>query len=100
MITSMARGGSDAKLDYTKVVIKGDKMQLYVAGHDDEPANGYKIGTIDPSKSPATIDLVTDDGGKYPTPAVYKLDGDTLQICMYKGGQERPRKWPPGSPPT
>jgi len=43
---------------------------------------------LDESKSPATIDLTADDGT---WPGIYRLDGDTLTICLRITAGLRPR---------
>ena len=64
-------------------------MQIY-SGTDKDPDRGWVIQAIDASKSPAWLDLVSDDKSKAAFPAVYQLDGDDLKVCIYKRGKERP----------
>jgi uncharacterized protein (TIGR03067 family) len=49
--------------------------------------------TIDPTKKPKTIDMDGKDGNGKPLSmiGIYRLEGDTLQICLAKPGtKERP----------
>ena len=48
----------------------------------------------DPAKTPATLDLVPKDG-KYPSPCIYKVAGDTLTIHYAVPAAERPTTFEP-----
>jgi uncharacterized protein (TIGR03067 family) len=52
-----------------------------------------KLRNLQPSASPATVDLTVQENdetvGKFP--AVYKLDGDDLQICWWFKDDKKPR---------
>ena len=50
---------------------------------------------LDPSRDPKTIDVIPDGGPNRGERVlgVYKLDGDTLTICMASPGQPRPKEF-------
>ena len=52
-----------------------------------------KLRNLNPSASPAAVDLSVEEGGKQVRkfPAVYKLDGDDLQICWWFKDEKKPR---------
>jgi uncharacterized protein (TIGR03067 family) len=52
-----------------------------------------KLRNLNPSASPAAVDLVVQEDGKTVRkfPAVYKLDGDGLQICWWFKDETKPR---------
>jgi len=55
---------------------------------------GTKI-KLDPSRSPQTIDVIPDGGpnrGEHIL-GIYKLDGDTITICMAGPAQPRPKEF-------
>ena len=65
-------------------------------------AGGEGKYTLDPKKDPPEIDIFLD--GKADTPTmqgIYKVDGDTLTLCVARGGRNaiRPKKFeaPEGS---
>jgi uncharacterized protein (TIGR03067 family) len=69
-----------------RLVFTADSMTRK-KGDKAESGSGYKL---DPSKSPKWIDLTGQTDGKdVAIPAVYELDGDSLQLCFpaeYKKG--------------
>jgi len=91
----------------TSAVNEGEKMPdeqasrivLVFTGEKFEVSNGGKsmmkgTFTIDPSKTPKTIDMKSTSGkhqGKT-TPGIYELDGDSLKICMVPPDEQRPKK--------
>jgi uncharacterized protein (TIGR03067 family) len=83
----------DLKLTITAEAITaaypdGDPRQEQVRTNGMEKA-AYRI---DPSREPKTIDLIGMAGPRKgtTTPGIYRLDGDTLQICLGLDGQGRP----------
>ena len=66
-------------------------------GGKDETPSSY---TLDPSKDPKHLDIIsnaTEKGKEDIVPAIYVLDGDTLEVCFpaeFKGGKKAPRKRP------
>ena len=52
-----------------------------------------RLRNLDPSVSPAAVDLSVQEAGKEVRkfPAVYKLDGDDLQICWWFKDEKKPR---------
>lgn len=47
---------------------------------------------VNPAKKPKEIDIITPmaDGSDRVIPGIYKLDGDTLEICIDDSGKKRP----------
>jgi uncharacterized protein (TIGR03067 family) len=76
-----------------KFVIGGNKITV------TERENSPEIATLklDPSKTPAWMDITPDKGpstrpADATVAAIYKLDGDTLQICFNKdSNKDRPK---------
>lgn len=82
--------GRDHKDDF-------DGMKLTVTGKDyviDFGPNSDKgTVTLDAAKSPPWIDLTTRKDGPFKgrmLPGVYKLDGDTLVVCLDSEAKARP----------
>jgi len=74
-----------------KVMIIGDSM--IVLNKLDAANFQAQLRNLQPSASPAAVDLrVQEDGKPVRTfPAVYKLDGDDLQICWWFKDDKKPR---------
>ncbi len=70
----------------TEILIEGDR--LTVSLNDRKTIFAPFTIEIDPSKSPATIDLVTSGGAR--ALGIYRLDGDTLTMCN-SSAADRPR---------
>lgn len=77
--------------DELTVKITGDKLISTKKGKDDSIS--YKIDT---SKSPAHITTTETKAGKTETSyGIYKIDGDTLTICMVESekAEDRPKEF-------
>jgi uncharacterized protein (TIGR03067 family) len=55
--------------------------------------------TCDPKKDPAEIDLTREAPLGVPLPGIYKLDGDTLTVCVSTGRRQRPTSFDPTEGP-
>ena len=80
-------------------------IQLKIAGEEYEVAVGATVDKgkvkVDQSKEPHTIDIEGTDGpnkGKT-IQAIFRLDGDTLEVCYDLTGKNRPKEFksPAGS---
>jgi uncharacterized protein (TIGR03067 family) len=95
---SAVRGGKpDNPPAGTSITFTSDGKAIMKEGGDRKPEEGtYKA---DPKKTPAEIDIAPPAADKGPTIlAIYKIEGDTLTVCLTLGG-ERPKEFasPPGS---
>jgi uncharacterized protein (TIGR03067 family) len=95
---SGTRGGKpDNPEPGTAITFTADGKVLLKEGADRKPEEGtYKA---DPKKKPAEIDIVPPATDKGPTIiGIYKLEGDTLTLCITMGG-DRPKEFasPAGS---
>ena len=93
--TTWVSNGTDLpqeQLEICKWSVKGDKYNFEMGGENKEE------GTIklDPAKKPATIDLDIKEGndkGKA-QPGIYKIEGDTVTICLARpGAKDRPTEF-------
>ena len=83
--------GQDAPAEIVRSITRTVEKDHVVWKRDGKSFAGTTIA-IDPSRGPKTIDVIP-DGGKNRCERVlgiYKLDGDTLTICMAAPGQPRP----------
>jgi uncharacterized protein (TIGR03067 family) len=56
------------------------------------PANPTQMDyTADPKKSPATFEISNQRGGAASYRGIYKIDGDTLTLCMVNGAGDLPK---------
>jgi uncharacterized protein (TIGR03067 family) len=83
-------GGRDHLDDFKGMVLKvdGDKYDVGFATVKDEGTL-----TLGANKEHKTIDLKTKPGGLFKgrtMPGIYKVDGDTLTICVNTETQDRP----------
>jgi uncharacterized protein (TIGR03067 family) len=90
---SQGREATEDEVKKGTMVIKGDKLTTV---RPDGFTAESQI-TIDPTQRPKTIDLVPQDGpdtekGKT-FRGIYKLDGDTLTLCMNGPDMERPQEF-------
>jgi uncharacterized protein (TIGR03067 family) len=90
-ITAWRQYGNDLdqdQLDTAKWTVKDDKYTFEMSGNLEEG----KL-KIDSSKKTPTVDLDITEGnckGKG-QPGIYKIDGDTITLCLAKpGGTDRP----------
>jgi RNA polymerase sigma factor (sigma-70 family) len=67
-----------------------DSLQIRVGG-----ANIDAKFKVNPAKKPKEIDIITlmADGSDRVIPGIYKLDGDTLEICVDDSGKKRPTEF-------
>jgi uncharacterized protein (TIGR03067 family) len=89
---SVERGGVDVMDDFVKeakLTITADKVKIEFSGKEMEA--GYKL---DPSKKPAHIDIIANEGGKeVMIPGIYMFDGDNLKVCFSGPGEKRPTEF-------
>lgn len=93
-LESSISGGQEIPRDQLKgflVIYEGDKHTLK---YGDKV---FQVGTqtIDPSKSPKTIDMTMTEGpskGKVML-GIYEFDGDTMKACFDPEGKSRPKEF-------
>jgi uncharacterized protein (TIGR03067 family) len=82
---------SQEKVKGGQVVFKGDEMTLK-EGSDDKNPRKFRV-KLDPSQNPKAIDttaLNRDYKGSV-NPAIYRLQGDTLELCSPNGPDTKGR---------
>ncbi|HEY2784712.1 MAG TPA: sigma-70 family RNA polymerase sigma factor [Fimbriiglobus sp.] len=81
---------ADQMVQGSKIVLKGNAFTTASMGSTYEGAY-----TLDPDKSPKTIDMTFTKGPEKGNTAlgIYKLDGDTWTICLTVTAKERPTKF-------
>jgi uncharacterized protein (TIGR03067 family) len=81
--------GKDADLKDLKVryTFAGQKITIKFVELDLEKSLSF---TIDPSKKPKEIDIMSKDETRV---GIYALDGDTLKICTSKDKGDRPKEF-------
>jgi uncharacterized protein (TIGR03067 family) len=71
-----------------KLILKGKDYTIQFAENSDKGTF-----TINTEKSPKWIDIKTGEKGPFfgkMLPGIYKLDGDTLVLCLHGDGKTRP----------
>jgi uncharacterized protein (TIGR03067 family) len=86
------RGGMERPIPDggVKVTFTTDGKMLFKEGNKDQETGSYKL---DATKSPGEIDITPpkEDGTLI---GIFKIDGDTLTICLAdKGSSDRPTKF-------
>lgn len=99
-LESSVTGGQEVPADQLKgliVIFDGSKHTL------KQGDQVIQVGTqtMDPSKSPKTIDVTMTEGPNKGAVmlGIYEIDGDTLKVCFDPLGTKRPTEFrsPPGS---
>lgn len=78
----------EERVQKIKVVIKGAKHSVYFG--DDAVVKEIPF-SIDPTKSPKTVDDHLPDGKEIH--GIYELDGVTLKSCVAPVGKDRPKEF-------
>jgi uncharacterized protein (TIGR03067 family) len=102
-VTSFVREGKASPKELVASIVRVVEGDHVVWKRDGKSFAGTAVA-LDPSKDPATIDVIPDGGPSRGERVlgIYKLDGDTLTICMADPGRDRPRAFeaPEGSKQT
>jgi uncharacterized protein (TIGR03067 family) len=78
LATELTEGGKKVPAEGVRIEFKGNKITLAAKGQ----AAVTGMYTIDPGKTPATMDITFEnDGKKVTVPAIYGLKGDDLKLC-------------------
>jgi uncharacterized protein (TIGR03067 family) len=99
-VVSSVREGKEAPQDVARSierVVEGDRV---VWKREGKNFAGTKV-VLDPTRSPKTIDVIPEGGPNRDKRVlgIYKLEGDTLTICMAEPDKDRPKSFeaPEGS---
>jgi uncharacterized protein (TIGR03067 family) len=71
-------------------VFKADGEWAYYDG-DQKAGSPYMSFAIDPGESPPTIDLHLNPPGGEVRRGIYKVEKDTLTVCLARGVEKRPK---------
>ncbi|MGH7169083.1 MAG: TIGR03067 domain-containing protein [Gemmataceae bacterium] len=96
MVSKKAGGwkAPDENIKNNKLTIKGDQWAVRLDLGEFEAPGLPVTFKIDPSKKPKLIDLVREASGrKYLLRGIYKLEGDTLTVCIALGNLPRPKQF-------
>jgi uncharacterized protein (TIGR03067 family) len=91
MVSSETSGkkAPDNIVKISSVSIKGDQWLAKLGGRETK----FTI-KVDPTKSPRTIDFTGPSStGEVTSPGVYKLEGDSLTVCIAGRGKDRPKEF-------
>jgi uncharacterized protein (TIGR03067 family) len=94
LAASSRRDGADAPAEIVRTITRTVENDHVVWKRNGKNFAGTAI-VLDPSKMPATIDVIPDGGpsqGKRVL-GIYKLEKDRLTICMADADQPRPREF-------
>lgn len=92
VINADGRPATTEELERTQLIVEGNQFTL--KGKDFIIKGRF---TIDPSKSPKTIDAVLDTKeGEKPVKVlgIYRIDGDTRKSCFALPDKPRPKQFP------
>lgn len=99
-VTAFIRAGKESPQDLVDSITREVEGDHVVWKRDGKSFAGTTV-ELDPTKTPATIDVIPDGGPRRGERVlgIYTLDGDTLTICMADAGGSRPRSFeaPAGS---
>jgi uncharacterized protein (TIGR03067 family) len=67
-----------------------DWKSILAGGDQDSTEGTYKV---DPTKEAAEIDISAGPKGGRPVKGLYRVEGDTLSLCLVGATDERPKKF-------
>jgi uncharacterized protein (TIGR03067 family) len=94
LATSSRRDGQDAPAEIVRTITRTVEKDHVVWKRDGKNFAGTTI-VLDPSRTPAAIDVIPDGGPAHGKRVlgIYKLEKDRLTICMADADQPRPREF-------
>jgi uncharacterized protein (TIGR03067 family) len=96
-VTSSIHDGQEAPADVARSIKRAVSDNHVVWERNGKRFAGTTV-VLKPDQDPKAIDVIPDGGpnrGEHVL-GIYKLDGDTLTICMAAPGQPRPKDWTAG----